>query len=192
MSLGINVLEMTPAEIDFYVEDHTIHIEPNFTGKPISLICGTYGPFRVNKILEVPLWLALDLRRRNKCKILLPQWYSQDYLNNRLDEEKASLETLTRLPYNFFEIWHILTENALEDMENYQNARSIIEELRQIRAIKLNNSFKALKENEMFIQFDMITEFELNSYRKTLGETFKELAKYREQKNKYVKPTVEV
>jgi len=85
-----------------------------------------------------------------------------------------------------------LTENALDDMENYQSARSIIEEIRQIRAIKLNNGFKGLKETEMFVQFDMITEYELNSYRKTLGETFKELAKYREQKNKYVKPTIEV
>jgi hypothetical protein len=38
MSTNPEILDMSPQEVDFYVEDHLIHILPNFTSGQINLI----------------------------------------------------------------------------------------------------------------------------------------------------------
>lgn len=35
---------------------------------------GTFGPFFPNQRAQVPLWLALTLKRQKKCRIVLPDW----------------------------------------------------------------------------------------------------------------------
>jgi len=37
---------------------------------------GEYGPFRPNMPVEVPIWLALQLHKRGKCRIMPPSWLS--------------------------------------------------------------------------------------------------------------------
>jgi hypothetical protein len=41
---------------------------------------GTYGPFRPNIPIKVPLYLALSLYRRGKCRIQLPNWMTKEEL----------------------------------------------------------------------------------------------------------------
>lgn len=40
-----------------------------------------YGPFQPMQVVEVPVWLALQLHKRNKARILLPQWLSSKQLS---------------------------------------------------------------------------------------------------------------
>ncbi len=47
------------------------------------LLQGTYGPFTPNMPVSVPLWLALALQRRKKCRILPPDWMNPDTLQGR-------------------------------------------------------------------------------------------------------------
>ncbi|RZR93086.1 hypothetical protein BHM03_00021490 [Ensete ventricosum] len=37
---------------------------------------GDFGPFRPNIASEVPLWLAVALKKRGKCDIRAPDWMS--------------------------------------------------------------------------------------------------------------------
>jgi GINS complex subunit 2 len=43
---------------------------PRATPRPRTQ--GNYGPFRPNMPVEVPIWLALQLHKRSKCRILPP------------------------------------------------------------------------------------------------------------------------
>lgn len=40
-----------------------------------------YGPFKPQQMVEVPVWLALQLHKRNKARILLPEWLSSKHLS---------------------------------------------------------------------------------------------------------------
>lgn len=37
---------------------------------------GSFGPFDPNTTVRVPLWLALQLRKREKCRVHWPRWLS--------------------------------------------------------------------------------------------------------------------
>ena len=93
----------------------------------------------------------MNLRKRNKCKLSLPAWFEIEFLEGKLQEEKQFKDTLSSLPYNFFEIFHILNEDAQEDFDNYNKLKSQIEELRQIRNIKITTTIKNLEEKDFYL-----------------------------------------
>ncbi len=39
-----------------------------------------YGPFQANHQVNVPIWLAILLKREKKCDILPPAWLKKDRL----------------------------------------------------------------------------------------------------------------
>lgn len=80
---------MHPSEIEFMAENEIIQIVPTFNHTShVHLICGSYGPFRAGLPLNVPVWVALNLRQKKTCRILAPDWMTVDYLHERLEEEK--------------------------------------------------------------------------------------------------------
>ena len=54
----------------------------------MKLITGNYGPFRASKPLEVPLWLAVYLKKRQNCKIDT-SLYSEEFLKKKVGDEKT-------------------------------------------------------------------------------------------------------
>lgn len=64
-----------PTEMEFVASSETpIQILPLVTVDKFRLLSGTYGPFRPPSHAEVPLWLALSLRKKRKCVIIPPDW----------------------------------------------------------------------------------------------------------------------
>ena len=45
---------------------------------------GDYGPFQPNFPVKVPLWLAVMLHKRKKCRIRPPDWMQSDHLQGQL------------------------------------------------------------------------------------------------------------
>ena len=41
---------------------------------------GTFGPFRPSQVTQVPLWMALMLHKRRKCRINPPEWLAAGQL----------------------------------------------------------------------------------------------------------------
>ena len=41
---------------------------------------GDYGPFQPNFPVKVPLWLAVMLHKRKKCRIRPPDWMQSEHL----------------------------------------------------------------------------------------------------------------
>lgn len=84
-------MAMDPAEIEFIAEKTHIQIIPNFNhNNVIHLISGDVGPFRAGLPIIVPLWLAVNLKQRHKCRILTPDWMDVEKLEEKKEEEKNS------------------------------------------------------------------------------------------------------
>lgn len=82
---------MDPAEIEFMAEQEYISIIPKFSDmRRIHLIAGDIGPFRAGIPVSVPIWVAITLRKKEKCTIIPPEWMDVDLLENKLEEEKNS------------------------------------------------------------------------------------------------------
>lgn len=65
---------LTPDELTFLAEDDVIDIVPLFSMSRVRLLSGIYGPFTPPSRATVPLWLALSLKRKRKCRIVPPEW----------------------------------------------------------------------------------------------------------------------
>ncbi|CAI5516215.1 unnamed protein product, partial [Closterium sp. Naga37s-1] len=62
------------SEIEFIAENELVSIVPNFRADALHLHAGDIGPFRPQIALQVPLWLAIALKKRAKCSIQPPPW----------------------------------------------------------------------------------------------------------------------
>lgn len=99
-----DLFTMDAAEVEFLAEKELVTIIPNFSLDKIYLIgvrragrgCGRgvmddrppllstwgsalslqgdLGPFNPGLPVEVPLWLAINLKQRQKCRLLPPEW----------------------------------------------------------------------------------------------------------------------
>jgi len=65
---------LTPDELTFLAEEDVLEIVPLFSMSRVRLLSGIYGPFEPPKRASVPLWLALSLKRKRKCRIVPPEW----------------------------------------------------------------------------------------------------------------------
>lgn len=115
-------------------------------------------PYRSN----VPLWLALLLKRQKRANILPPPWLAPAPLHSVLDLEKTSLSfsppppappnsTVSppflssatanappdALPYHWLEFGELLLEAASDDVPDSDAIRRLMRDLREIRMAKM-------------------------------------------------------
>lgn len=82
---------MDPSEIEFIAEKQQISVIPKFSSPNIlHLISGDVGPFRAGLPVVVPLWIAVNLRQTQQCRIVPPDWMNIDTLLEKKEEEKNS------------------------------------------------------------------------------------------------------
>lgn len=81
---------MNPSEVVFLGERKLVTIVPNFTFDAIHLISGTIGPFNAGLPVKVPIWLAVNLKQQQKCRIITPEWMEAESLEEVAETEKLS------------------------------------------------------------------------------------------------------
>lgn len=81
---------MDPSEVEFLGEKQLVSIVPNFNSDVIYLISGSVGPFRAGLPVKVPIWLAVCLKQKQKCRIVNQEWMEIENLNERKEIEKIS------------------------------------------------------------------------------------------------------
>ena len=167
----------TREELNFYGTEDLVEIKPNFHYGVISLISGKFGPFRPNKIIEVPLWIAIDFKKRGKCYFEIPNHYTPEELRQLVKIEDEFDQKPAPLPYNFFQHFQLLEENASDQFHELKLTKSLVDELRQKRNIKIQNIMKNLSpEMTTLIQLDNFTKFEVHMFKNMIGGV---LSKYR-------------
>lgn len=70
--------------------------------------------FRARIDIDVPLWLAIDLKLAKKCRITIPRWMDEDALRALYNEENND-SRFAEIPFYAFEIAKILTRFAGDD-----------------------------------------------------------------------------
>ncbi|CAI2380800.1 unnamed protein product [Moneuplotes crassus] len=143
---GIKGLSMSEGE--FICQNVLIGVVPKFSYEKVILIQGIFGPFKPQKPLDIPLWLALELKRKKMCDIQSPSWMEEEILKNMIELEKQTAETSNKLEnklpgYYFFEIAILLLHHAADDIENPVVLRTLIEDIFEIRKTKLLKEMKA-------------------------------------------------
>lgn len=96
---------ITREELNFFATDELITIKPNFYFGMMNLVGGQYGPFRPNKLIDVPLWVAIDLRKRGKCYMEIPAIYSPESLAHLIRMEDEFKDTVSPLAQDFFQLF---------------------------------------------------------------------------------------
>ena len=103
--------------------------------------------------VQVPLWLAITLKRENKCRIVMPDWMRLSrsllsyfriagYLKRVLEKDKemelSNESRLSDLPEHYIEISRLLLENCEDDIEDAKEVRSTIDAIIKVRENCLN------------------------------------------------------
>nr|XP_043634944.1 DNA replication complex GINS protein PSF2-like [Erigeron canadensis] len=127
----------TAAEMEFLAEDEMIQIVPNLNMKPLTFICGDFGPFTSRVPIEVPIWLAIALKKRGKCTIQPPEWISLEKLTQVLEAERDSAGSFEALPFHYVEISRLLFDHARDDIPEVYMVRSLIEDIKDVRFHKI-------------------------------------------------------
>ena len=117
---------MDPAEIEFLAEKDMVKIVPNFTSNTLYLLEGDIGPFNAGLPLEVPIWLATDLRQRQKCRILQPDWMDIERLEEAKETEQAA-DLFSELPDpRLFVTANLILDVATSDINKADKIKTII------------------------------------------------------------------
>jgi len=120
---------MDPSEVEFLAEKELVQIVPNFSQDRIYLIGGEFGPFIPSMPTSVPLWLAIDLKNRRKCRLVPPEWMTLETLETKKTEESAS-QFFTPMPSAFYaELTQLILDSAPEDVPHADGIRVLVKDI---------------------------------------------------------------
>ncbi|KAL6604973.1 DNA replication complex GINS protein PSF2 [Neocallimastix sp. 'constans'] len=164
----------TPAEIEFISEYEQITILPLQRMETLTLLEGTYGPFRPPITIKVPLWLAVTLKNKHKCSIQPPKWLNIEMLKKKKQSEEEK-EEYSDLPFHYLEISTILLDCASDDIPYSDEIKILLKDIREIRKRKTKNGLKLL--NSGSIQMDNLSLMEINEIRPFFLKAFNDIRK---------------
>ncbi|XP_047003250.1 probable DNA replication complex GINS protein PSF2 [Schistocerca americana] len=180
---------MDPAEVEFLAEKRMVSIVPNFNFDRIHLISGQIGPFRAGLPVNVPIWMALNLKQRQKCRIIAPDWMNLENLQEVKDQESQS-RLFTRMPSEHYMVEsHLLLGAASDDIPQAEEIRTVIKDIWDLRMSKLRSSVDALfKSDGTHAVLGHLTAMEINSVRPLLPHSLDQLNRL--QKGTQIAPSM--
>ncbi|XP_070809054.1 DNA replication complex GINS protein PSF2 [Pituophis catenifer annectens] len=155
---------MDAAEVEFLAEREMVTIIPNFSLDRIYLIGGELGPFNPGLPVEVPLWLALNLKQRQKCRLVPPDWMDVEKLEQMRDQERKE-DTFTPMPNPFYmELTKLLLNYAADNIPKADEIRILVKDIWDTRIAKLRVSADSfVRQQEAHARLDNLTLMEINT-----------------------------
>ncbi|XP_053556959.1 DNA replication complex GINS protein PSF2 [Bombina bombina] len=162
---------MDASEVEFLAEKELVTVIPNFSLDKVYLIKGDLGPFNPGLPVEVPLWLAINLKQRQKCRIIPPEWMDVEKLEAIRDQERRE-ETFTPMPSPYYmELTKLLLNHASDNIPKADEIRTLVKDTWDTRIAKLRLSADSfVREQEAHAKLDNLTLMEIN----TIGTFFTE------------------
>ena len=168
-----------PTEMELLASTETsVHILPLVSVDRVRLLTGTYGPFRPPSHAQVPLWLAIHLRRRQKCVIIPPEWLSVDHLTALVHQESTS-PAFAPVPLHYLAVSKMLLEqcvyadSAADDIPGAAKVRALLKDLREMRQSKVLTGLASL--NGVHIEMTNISSLEIAELRPFFSTAVKNL-----------------
>ncbi|XP_022083886.1 DNA replication complex GINS protein PSF2-like [Acanthaster planci] len=162
---------MDPSEVEFLAEKQIVTIVPNFSHDEVFLIGGNIGPFNAGLPVQVPMWMAINLKQRQKCRIQPPDWMDVDKLQAKKQEEKDSPIFQPMLNENYMEVTKLLLSHATDDIPHADEVHTLIKDIWDLRMSKLRQSIdKFVKDQETYARLDNLSLMEINTVRPFLTQ----------------------
>ncbi|KAH8730074.1 DNA replication complex GINS protein PSF2 [Phaeosphaeriaceae sp. PMI808] len=120
---------LTPPEIAFLCEMELVTIIPRQRLERLELLGVSLNPPHRT---DIPLWLALLLKRQRRANILPPPWLNTHSLAAILEHETEH------------ELGEMLLEAASDDFEDPDHVRKLLRGLREVRMAKLRTGVDVL------------------------------------------------
>lgn len=165
---------LTVKEIAFLAEQEPIYILPRYTMNGTELIGPNMPKMKALQRTEVSLWLAVLLKKQNKCSIVIPDWLSVPFLKAKYIEEQQRKERVSELPWHWIPTSKILLDVCSDDfIDSPHELRSLIQDLREIRMLKTRQGF-AMVDDE-YLELTGLSLLEINEIRPFLLQTMNTL-----------------
>ncbi|XP_050153645.1 DNA replication complex GINS protein PSF2-like isoform X2 [Malus sylvestris] len=157
-------------EVEFMAEDEMVEIVPNMRMDPLNMLCGDFGPFYPQMATQVPLWLAIAMKKRGKCTIRPPEWMSI---------ERDSQAAFQVLPFHYVEISSLLFEYAPGDIPDMYMVRSLINDIKDVRFHKVESSLESFEEaHSSAVMVKDLSAMEVNLVRPFVGRALQAFYKH--------------
>ncbi|KAF7131641.1 hypothetical protein RHSIM_Rhsim09G0166200 [Rhododendron simsii] len=157
--------DFSAAELEFLAEDETIEIVPNMRMDALDLTCGIFGPFYPQITTQVPMWLAVAMKKRGKCTIRPPEWMSVEKLTQVLEAERDSQKSFQPLPFHYVETSRLLFDHARDDIPDIYMVRSLIEDIKDVRFHKIGTGLEVISQRTAALKLEHLTAMEVNIVR---------------------------
>ncbi|CAG7816316.1 unnamed protein product [Allacma fusca] len=171
-------MSLSPKELEYLAECEPVQIVSNFHMKKMSLISGDIGPLRPGIPCQVPLWMAVNLSRSAKCKIIPPDWMNVDVLQRIKHEEKNS-PLFTHMPAeHYMAIGKLLFQACPGEIKDCDEVKTLMKDIWDTRYAKLRRSVKLFLSQEelpLFAQVDHLTMMEMCQIRPFLTHSLEQI-----------------
>jgi len=180
----------------FLAMDTHIDIVPLFNYKSLMdflISHNPLGPFYAGVSTTVPLWVAIYLRKRNLCRLIIPSWMSVENLKSVLESEVANKDTFsdyTVLPFRYKEISRSILQAcgvsrsqahaSSEEIPHAEHIRLLLEDISTTRMNKIRRnihrfSAETLSDTKpVFLTVTGIGSAEINAIKPFLENAFRD------------------
>ncbi|GMM53163.1 DNA replication protein [Starmerella bacillaris] len=175
MSLDASQFEaFSASELAFLAEDELITILPRQNLSRMDFKGWVQPALRALRRSEVPLWLAVILKRQDRCTIIYPNWLDATYLKTVLEAEGRDSASFAALPYMWQELSDTILAEAAEDCQG--SVAEIMRTLQELKELRLNKLRQGvLVNNDSHLRMDGIGSAELNLVKPILSKTMRTL-----------------
>lgn len=159
----------------YLAEDQLIEIIPKFThDKPLTLITGDLGPFIPGVPVKVPLWMAVNLHRQNKCSVIAPEWIRT--LKKLSNEQNRELKELLPPPNEY---WRETLKIMEHEFGVSIQCRELIDRREAILKSSVQHLFDLLRDKDNTflgdIKLNNATPAELFAFKQTMIKAYQEI-----------------
>jgi len=168
--------------LEFMAEKELVEIVPKFSLDMLCLLEGTLGPFRAGLPIRVPLWVAMDFRRRERCTLVPPHWMNTVTLEQLKNDEKNEPKRFIKMPTdNYMAVSNIIFRACAQDIPEADKVQILVKDIWDNRVSKLRTAvLEFIDKGATWAKMDNLTQMEMATVRPFFPEALEHLHRIRE------------
>eukprot|EP01038_Epipyxis_sp_PR26KG_P013276 gene13276-17789_t len=133
-------------ENEFLGENSLITVISHVDHPQFLFLSGNFGPLTSGMPCDIPLWLAITLRKKGLCTIKTPDWMTIEALETSVSNERTQ-KILGNVPFQYMEIAQLLLTNARDDIQAPDKVSVLLQDLEGIRMDRIRQGVLDIAES---------------------------------------------
>jgi len=146
LASGLMLKCMSAEENEFLAKETLVTVTSGVNHGTFKFISGHFGPLQAGLPCELPLWLALQLRKSEKVTIESPAWMSVAELERNLQNERTNA-SFEPMPYYYIEVAKLLLAHARVDIASPDQVSTLLQDLQNIRMDRVREGILSMASN---------------------------------------------